>query len=133
MKKLLPLLAVFTLFCLSVPSCVSPEGDILRTILRTGHTRFPVHDNADILGSVHAKDLFKLMGSKTPLSIKSILRPPYFISAEKKIDAQLRSFRTKKVHQAVVLDYSGEVVGLVTMEDIIEELVGAIHDEHDEE
>lgn len=135
---------VFTLDDLTVDEIMVPkdkmvmlhidadEGKIIETILATGHTRFPVHDGTDVLGSVHIKDLFELLESKARLTIKTILRPPYFISASKKIDAQLRSFRSKKIHQAIVLDNSGAVIGLVTLEDILEELVGAIHDEHDD-
>jgi len=64
-------------------------------------------------------------------SLKKIIRPPYFVPADKRIDAQLRSFQTRKLHQAVVLDGTGRVAGLVTLEDILEELVGSIKDEHD--
>jgi len=59
------------------------------------------------------------------------MRPPYFVPADKKIDAQLRSFQARKLHQAVVLDKGGKVAGLITLEDILEELVGSIRDEHD--
>jgi len=59
------------------------------------------------------------------------VRPPYFVPADKKIDAQLRGFQARKLHQAVVLDKEGKVAGLITLEDILEELVGSIQDEHD--
>ncbi|MHC4945082.1 MAG: CBS domain-containing protein, partial [Planctomycetota bacterium] len=106
--------------------------EVVKTILSTGHTRFPGRKNDEIIGFVHAKDLFKMIDAKMPITINKALRPPYFISAVKKIDAQLRSFQVKKLHQAIVLNYTGDVAGLVTLEDIIEELVGAIQDEHDE-
>jgi putative hemolysin len=108
------------------------EKEVIRTILKTGHTRFPVEENHEILGFVHAKDLFKMIDAGTPIMIGKVLRPPYFIPASRKIDAQLRSFQRRKLHQAIVLDPSGEVAGLITLEDIIEELVGAIRDEHDD-
>ncbi len=109
----------------------APEEEILKTIKKTGYTRFPVMRGKDILGSIHAKDLFKLIMKRKPISLKKILKPPYFAQADKKIDAQLRSFQAKKIHQAVVLDNEGKVIGLITLEDILEELVGSIRDEHD--
>jgi Mg2+/Co2+ transporter CorB len=65
------------------------------------------------------------------VSLNKILRSPYFVPADKTIDAQLRSFQARKLHQAVVLDSEGKVAGLITLEDILEELVGSIQDEHD--
>lgn len=111
----------------------TPKDEIVKTILRTGHTRFPVSQgkDADIVGFIHSKDFFKLISAKKTLSIRKIMRPPYFVSADKKIDVQLRSFKAKRLHQAIVLDSGGTVVGLVTLEDILEELVGSIRDEHD--
>ena len=107
--------------------------EIVKTILKTGHTRFPVTkgDELDIAGFIHAKDFFKLIDAKKPISIRKILRPPYFVPADRRIDVQLRSFQAERLHQAVVLDKEGKVVGLITLEDIMEELVGAIRDEHD--
>lgn len=111
----------------------TPKDEIVKTILRTGHTRFPVRQgkDADIVGFIHSKDFFKLISAKKTLSIRKIMRPPYFVPADKKIDVQLRSFKAKRLHQAIVLDSGGKVVGLVTLEDILEELVGSIRDEHD--
>ena len=107
--------------------------EIYKIILDTGHTRFPVRKGRDeeIIGFLHAKDLFHFMDQKKTGSIKEIIRPPYFVPTEKTIDAQLRGFQNRKLHQAVVLDSEGKVTGLITLEDIIEELVGSIEDEHD--
>jgi len=107
--------------------------DITKTIVKTGYTRFPVKEGeaSNVIGFVHAKDVFRLMESKQSISVKKILRPPYFVPADKTIDAQLRSFQAQKLHQAVVLDAEGKVAGLITLEDILEELVGSIRDEHD--
>jgi putative hemolysin len=80
---------------------------------------------------VHGKDILLFSDEKKPVSLRKIMRPPYFVPADKKIDSQLRSFQTKKLHQAVVLNKQGNVVGLITLEDILEELVGSIQDEHD--
>jgi CBS domain containing-hemolysin-like protein len=107
--------------------------EILDIILKTGYTRFPVRkgSNSEIIGSIHAKDLFKVVSKKKRNPLKGIIRSPYFVSMEKTIDAQLRSFKARKLHQAIVLDSRGEVAGLITLEDILEELVGSIQDEHD--
>jgi putative hemolysin len=106
---------------------------IMNTIVKTGYTRFPVTrgKNLDIIGFMHAKDLFRLAEKGGSESLKKVLRPPYFVAADKTIDAQLRSFKAIKLHQAVVLDSEGKVAGLITLEDILEELVGSIQDEHD--
>jgi putative hemolysin len=104
-----------------------------KIIQQTGYSRFPVKkgNNLEIMGFVHGKDVLRYMGRTKTGSLKNIMRPPYFVPADKKIDAQLRSFQAKKLHQAVVLDKEGNVAGLITLEDILEELVGAIQDEHD--
>jgi putative hemolysin len=107
--------------------------EILKMILGTGYSRFPVKraGGPDIIGFIHAKDLFRLMYEGKNESLKKIIRPPYLIPADKKIDKQLRGFQTRKLHQAVVQDNAGKVVGVITLEDILEELVGSIQDEHD--
>ena len=108
-------------------------AELSRTIIKTGHSRFPVKrgNNLEIVGFVHGKDILRYMDREKPGSLKKLVRPPYFVPADKKIDAQLRSFQAKKLHQAVVLDKEGKVAGLITLEDILEELVGSIQDEHD--
>lgn len=107
--------------------------EIYRIILDSGHTRFPVMEGRDgeIIGFIHAKDMFHFMDQKKTGSIKGMIRPPYFVPADRTIDAQLRSFQKRNLHQAVVLDTEGKVTGLITLEDILEELVGSIQDEHD--
>ena len=77
------------------------------------------------------KDLFGLFAKKQSISLKKILRPTLYASEEDKIDAQLRRFKRNRIHQAVVLNKEGEISGLITLEDIVEELVGSIRDEHD--
>ena len=107
--------------------------EIYKVILRTGHTRFPISKGKglDILGFIHAKDLFRLIDKKSPDFLKEIIRPAYFVPADKTIYAQVRGFQARKLHQAIVQDEGGKVIGLITLEDIIEELVGSIQDEHD--
>jgi putative hemolysin len=117
---------------ITVDSKASLE-EIYRIILDSGHTRFPVREARDeeIIGFIHAKDLFHFMDQKKTGSIKDIIRPPYFVPADRTIDAQLRGFQKRNLHQAVVRDAEGKVTGLITLEDILEELVGSIQDEHD--
>ena len=112
----------------------APVKEAIKTVLETGFTRFPVRgeDSGQIIGFIHAKDLFRLLETDPSESLSEIIRPPEFVSADTKIDRQLRRFKRRKVHLAVALAPAGKVVGLVTLEDILEELVGSIRDEHDE-
>jgi len=112
----------------------APLEQIMRTILRKRYSRYPVNrgKDKDITGFIHTKDLLRYVGSKGGVSIEKTVRPPYFVPESRKIDAQLRSFQARKLHQAVVLDSEGAVAGLITLEDILEELVGSIQDEHDQ-
>ena len=107
--------------------------ELTKKILKTGYSRFPVKkgDNLEIVGFVHGKDILSYLSKKKPGSLKKIMRSPLFAPADRKIDIQLRRFQAKKLHQAVVLDDKGKVAGLITLEDILEELVGNIQDEHD--
>jgi len=111
----------------------SPVDEVVALILKTGYSRFPVSKGKmqDIVGFVHAKDVLKLFDERRQVSIQKITRPPYFIPADRTIDSQLRNFQAKRLHQAVVLAGNKQVIGLITLEDILEELVGAIKDEHD--
>lgn len=105
----------------------------LAKIKRLGFSRFPVRDagNGDITGILHAKDLLGMTGDKTLGSLKGIIRPLFVIPATRKIDSQLRAFKRKRAHQAVVIDEKDMVIGLITLEDILEEMVGSIEDEYD--
>jgi putative hemolysin len=111
----------------------APVEEAVAIILKTGYSRFPVSkgEKRDIVGFLHGKDVLKLFDENKKVSIQKITRPPYFIPADRTIDSQLRNFQAKRLHQAVVLDREGKVAGLITLEDILEELVGAIQDEHD--
>jgi putative hemolysin len=104
-----------------------------KVISRTGHSRFPVQKGMDleIAGFIHAKDLFRLIDGEKTGSLEEIIREPQFVQADKKINDQLKSFQNLKIHQAIVKDPAGKIVGMVTLEDILEELVGNIQDEHD--
>jgi putative hemolysin len=105
----------------------------LKTIKRHGYSRYPVirGGNREIIGFVHAKDLLGEAGSRKLGSMKRLVRPAYFVPEGKKIDSQLRSFKSRKLHQAVILDEKGGAAGLITLEDILEQMVGSIEDEYD--
>ena len=111
----------------------TPVEDALSIIRKTGFSRYPVSrgDKKEIVGFLHAKDLLGKSGAGKIGSIKNIIRPAYFIPEDKKIDAQLRAFKSRKRHQAVVLNNKGGVAGLITLEDILEQMVGSIEDEYD--
>jgi Mg2+/Co2+ transporter CorB len=111
--------------------------DIIKAVLKSGHTRIPVwKDTPDnIIGVLHAKNLFAALqkhnGDATKVEIEDILLPPWFVPDTRAIPDQLNAFLKRKSHFAIVVDEYGEVQGLVTLEDIIEEIVGDIQDEHD--
>ncbi len=110
--------------------------EVVRLIQEHGHTRIPVYkESVDYIeGIVYAKDvLISQSGDETKRSVLDLAREPYFIPETKKIDELLRHLRRKKVHMAIVVDEYGGTAGLVTLEDILEEIVGEIQDEYDEE
>jgi magnesium and cobalt transporter len=112
----------------------TPIEELLQLVIKEGHSRFPVYaENVDdIIGILHVKDLLSFWGEKH-LDIKDIVRTPYFIPETKKISHLLSELRYKKSHMAIVIDEYGGVAGLVTIEDIIEEIIGEIHDEYDDD
>jgi putative hemolysin len=105
---------------------------VLETIRTKGHSRIPVYDETidTILGILYAKDLLQ-RPEQSPFSLESVMRKALFIPESKPVRELLREFQTQKVHMAVVLDEYGGTAGLVTIEDILEELVGEITDEYD--
>jgi Mg2+/Co2+ transporter CorB len=111
--------------------------DIVARVLKSGHTRIPVwKDTQDnIIGILHAKNLLAALqkhnGDAAKVDIASILIPPWFVPDTRPIPDQLNAFLKRKSHFAIVVDEYGEVQGLITLEDIIEEIVGDIKDEHD--
>jgi CBS domain containing-hemolysin-like protein len=113
-------------------SADTPIQKLLQLVIQEGHSRFPVHDGSidNIIGILHVKDLLSLW-SEEHLDLKDIVRTPYFIPETKKISHLLKELRDKKSHMAIVIDEYGGTAGLVTIEDIIEEIIGEIHDEHD--
>ena len=111
--------------------------DIVAMVLKSGHTRIPVWKETpdNIIGVLHAKNLFAALqkhnGDAAKLVIEDILSTPWFVPDTRAIPDQLNAFLRKKSHFAIAVDEYGEVQGLVTLEDIIEEIVGDIKDEHD--
>ncbi len=115
----------------------SPLAELIEIVIDSGFTRIPVYrDNPDhIIGAIHAKDLIKLCSRPQvePVNWDCYLRPVYFISETKPIVDLLREFQKRKGHMAMVTDEFGAIRGLVTLEDILEEIVGEIDDEYDED
>jgi CBS domain containing-hemolysin-like protein len=109
--------------------------DAVDAFLQSGHSRVPVHEETidNILGLLYAKDLLRVWREGNHLdSLRDLLRPAYFVPEAKKIDDLLTDMQSQRVHMAVVVDEYGGMAGLVTLEDIIEEIFGEIQDEYDQ-
>jgi CBS domain containing-hemolysin-like protein len=107
---------------------------VKQTLEESGHSRIPVFDGTldHIVGILYARDLLKFLGQATlKFDIRSAMRPAYFVPEVKPLRDLLHDFRVQKVHIAIVLDEYGGTSGLVTIEDVLEELVGDISDEHE--
>ena len=113
----------------------TPHEQLLDILIKEGYSRVPVyHETIDkIVGIVHAKDILPLMVQHKPCILKDIIRKPFFIPETKKINDLLSELQLKRIQIAIVLDEFGGTAGMVTLEDIVEELVGEIQDEYDEE
>lgn len=107
--------------------------EILPLVIESGHSRFPVFDGKDIVGILLAKDLLKFSFNHdvTQFDINKIIRNPVLTPQSKRLDILLREFRVNRNHIAIVIDEYGHVAGLVTIEDILEQIVGEIEDEYD--
>ena len=114
-------------------AAATPWNDAIAKIVEAGHTRVPVYegDIDNIIGIVYAKDMLRHAGQMSLPPLRNILRKCYFVPETKLLDDLLREFKARKVHLAVVLDEYGGTAGLVTIEDVIEEIVGDISDEYD--
>jgi magnesium and cobalt transporter len=114
----------------------TPIPEIVTIISDCGHSRFPVyHDTVDnIVGMLYAKDLLHYMvKEESEIDLEKLIRPAYFVPESKKLDSLLMEFQRRRVHIAVVVDEYGGTSGIVCLEDIIEEIVGEIQDEFDNE
>ena len=109
--------------------------DVLKCIVENNYSRIPVYQNNtdNIRGVLYIKDLLPHLSKPASFRWQSLIRPPYFVPETKKIDDLLREFQENRVHIAIVVDEFGGTSGLVTLEDILEEIVGEINDEYDEE
>lgn len=109
--------------------------DVLKYVIEVGYSRIPVYSGSqdDIKGILYIKDLLPYIEKHAEFRWQSLIRPAYFVPENKKIDDLLEEFRTVKIHLAVVVDEFGGTSGIVTMEDILEEIVGEISDEYDDE
>ncbi len=110
----------------------APFDELLHLIIDTGHSRFPVYENEreNITGILMAKDLLKLQRAPE-LNIRALLRPAAFVPESKGLNDLLREFRGNRNHLAIVIDEFGRVAGLITIEDVLEQIVGEIEDEFD--
>ena len=113
----------------------SPFDEVLKCIIKNNYSRIPVYqDNDDnIRGILYIKDLLPHLNKPVGFRWQSLIRPPYFVPETKKIDDLLREFQENRIHIAIVVDEFGGTSGIVTLEDILEEIVGEINDEYDEE
>lgn len=114
----------------------TPIDDVLDIITKSEYSRIPVYENKldNILGILYVKDFLKYIKQDIKgIDIKAILRKPYFVPSTKRIDDLLREFQLNRIHFAVVIDEYGGVDGIVTLEDILEEIVGEIRDEYDKD
>jgi CBS domain containing-hemolysin-like protein len=120
---------------------VAVEADVsveeaTRVVLQGGQSRVPVYDDSidDILGVLYAKDLLRVLATgQKPPSVRGLVRPAYFVPESKRLDDLLRELQQQRVHMAIVVDEYGAVSGLVTIEDLVEEIIGDIKDEYDVE
>ena len=111
-------------------------GDVMKVVISSGFSRIPLYEDSidRIIGVIYAKDLLAYLqtGASTP-SLRNIARPPYFVPETKRIDQLLADLRRDQTHVAIVVDEYGGTAGLVTVEDVLEEIVGEIVDEYDTE
>ena len=116
-------------------SAAASKEELLDCICESEHSRFPVYQDTvdNVVGILHVKDVLKALVKDKPFNIKELVRKPYFVPISKHIDDLLRELKRKKVHIAVVVDEYGGIAGIVSMEDIIEEIIGDIQDEFDHE
>ena len=113
----------------------SSFAEVLQSIVENNYSRIPVYQNSidNVRGVLYIKDLLPHLGKPASFRWQSLIRPPYFVPETKKIDDLLREFQANKVHIAIVVDEFGGTSGIVTLEDVLEEIVGEINDEYDEE
>src|SRR5690606_18178893 len=109
-----------------------PPDELIEKVTREGYSRIPIYDdNIDqIIGIIHTKDLLPILAKGKELVLKPMIRKPFFIPETKKINDLMAEFQQRRLQIAIVLDEFGGTAGMVTLEDIVEELVGEIQDEY---
>lgn len=114
----------------------SDPDEVLERVIASGHSRIPVYDETidNVIGLLYTKDLLRYQAESEEMpSLREILRPAHFVPEAKRLDSLLKEMQAKKIQLAVVVDEYGGVAGLVTLEDVVEEIVGEIQDEYDRE
>ena len=126
-KVMVPRPKVFALDVSTAP------GDVERLIVESGFSRIPVFEESldNVIGLVYVKDALRLLEKRQPVVLRKMLHPAHFVPETKKVGALLKELQKRRSHMAVVIDEHGGLIGLVTLEDLIEEIVGEIHDEYD--
>jgi len=111
----------------------TPPEDVAQAIIETGFSRVPVYDGTpdNMVGVVYVKDVLRLLEKKQPVVLRKILHPVHFVPETKKVGELLKELQKRRTHLALVIDEHGSLVGLVTLEDLLEEIVGEIQDEYD--
>jgi putative hemolysin len=111
----------------------TPPDEVARLIIESGFSRIPAYDGSidSVLGLAYVKDILRLLEKRQPVVLRKILHPVHFVPETKKVGQLLRELQKRRTHLALVIDEHGSVTGLVTMEDLIEEIVGEIQDEYD--
>jgi putative hemolysin len=111
----------------------TPEDELVRQIVESGFSRIPVYDESidDVLGLVYVKDVLRSLERRQPLSLRKLLHPVHYVPETKKVRLLLKELQRRRSHLALVVDEHGSVTGLVTLEDMLEEIVGEIRDEYD--
>lgn len=116
-------------------NCNTPQDELLEKIAESGHSRFPVYSESidNVIGVLYVKDLIAAFARHETIDLEKIIRKAFFVPESKKINSLLREFKRRHIHIAIAIDEYGGISGIVCMEDIIEEIVGDIQDEFDNE
>jgi putative hemolysin len=111
----------------------TPPGDVERMMVESGFSRIPVYDGSpdNMVGVVYIKDALRLLEKRQPVVLRKIVHPVHFVPETKKVGELLKELQKRRTHLALVIDEHGSLVGLVTLEDLLEEIVGEIQDEYD--
>jgi putative hemolysin len=126
-KVMIPRPKIFAL------DAATPPDEVTRLIIESGFSRIPAYDGSidNVVGLAYVKDILRLLEKHQPVVLRKILHPVHFVPEAKKVGQLLKELQKRRIHMAMVIDEHGTVTGLVTLEDLIEEIVGEIQDEYD--